>query len=199
MHFKNYKSSELYILLNLIHLISIPTTSLQFIMHRGIGITHPFLISLTPPLSRSLRPMPRQRRVRRPHHHRRSTHPRSDPPRRLRQLARRHDSGSHLPPFPLSFFSMHGHSTFVYTRQMKQDKAPTEAIFTFTIYHANKQGTQATCIYHQHAKHKQTSVSSAPTHAHIQIAHACMQIRHRPPCKIRHRPPCKVRHRPFAC
>jgi hypothetical protein len=53
---------------------------------------------------------------------------------------------------------------------MKQDKAPTEAIFTFTIYHANKQGTQATCMYHQHAKHKQTSVSSAPTHAHIQIA-----------------------------
>jgi hypothetical protein len=64
---------------------------------------------------------------------------------------------------------MHGHITFVYTRQMKQDKAPTEAIFTFIIYYANKQGTHATCIYHQHAKHKQTSVSSAPTHAHIQI------------------------------
>ncbi len=48
MHFKNYKSFGLYILLNLIHLISIPTTYLQFIMHRGIGITHPFLISLTP-------------------------------------------------------------------------------------------------------------------------------------------------------
>jgi hypothetical protein len=30
-------------------------------------------------------------------------------------------------------------------------------------------------MYHQHAKHKQTSVSSAPTHTHIQIAHACMQ------------------------
>jgi hypothetical protein len=56
MHFKNYKSSELYILLNLIHLISIPTTSLQFIMHRGIGFTHPFLISLS--LSLSLRLMP---------------------------------------------------------------------------------------------------------------------------------------------
>jgi hypothetical protein len=46
MHFKNYKSFEFYILLNLIHLISMPTTSLQFIMHRGIGISHPFLISL---------------------------------------------------------------------------------------------------------------------------------------------------------
>jgi hypothetical protein len=54
MHFKNYKSSELYIVLNLIHLISITTISLQFIIHRGIDITHPFLISLTPPLSYSL-------------------------------------------------------------------------------------------------------------------------------------------------
>jgi hypothetical protein len=188
MHFKNYKSSKLYILLNLIHLISIPTTSLQFIMHHGMGITNPFLISLSP-LSRFARCPTTPRAPTPPPSPQHA--PALGPPRRLRQLARRHDSRSHLPYFPLSFSSMHGHSTFVYTRQMKQDKAPTEVIFTFTIYHSNKQGTQATCIYHQHAKHKQTSVSSTPTHAHIQIANACMQIRHRPPCK--------VRHRPFAC
>jgi hypothetical protein len=46
MHFKNYKSSELYILLNLIYLMSIPITSLQFIMHRSIDITRPSLTSL---------------------------------------------------------------------------------------------------------------------------------------------------------
>jgi hypothetical protein len=197
MYSKNYKSFEPYILLNLIHLISMATTSLQFIMHRGIGITHPFLISL--PLLLASSDVPDSGTCADPTTIA-AAHTRAwTPPRRLRQLARRHNSGSHLSPFPLSFFSMPGHNTFVYARQMKQDKAPTKAVFTFTIYHTNKQGTKATCIYHQHAKHKQTSVKSAPTHAHIQIAHACMQIRHRPPCKIRHRPPCKVRHRPFAC
>jgi hypothetical protein len=195
MHFKNYKSSELYILLNLIHLISI-SNYLSSIYHAPWHYPHVPHLSLS--LARFVRCLdsgvcadPTTIAVAR-------TRART-PPRRLRQLARRHDSGSHLPPFPLSFFSMHSHITFIYVRQMKQDKAPTEAIFAFTIYHANKQGTQATCMYHQHVKHKQTSVSSAPTHKHIQIAHACMQIKHRPPCKIRHRPPCKVRHRPFAC
>jgi hypothetical protein len=53
MHFKNYKSFELYILLNLIYLMSIPITSLQFIMHCGIDITR---LSLTS-ISRSLRLM----------------------------------------------------------------------------------------------------------------------------------------------
>jgi hypothetical protein len=79
MHFKNYKSSELYILLNLIHLISISTTSLQFIMHHDIGITHPLLISLSPSLSLTL-PDTRQRHVRWPHHHRRRSAPVPRPP-----------------------------------------------------------------------------------------------------------------------
>jgi hypothetical protein len=62
---------------------------------------------------------------------------------------------------------MHGNNTFVYAQQIEQDKAPTEARSTFTIYYANKQGTQAACMYRKHAKHKQTSVSSASTHTHI--------------------------------
>jgi hypothetical protein len=170
MHFKNHKSSEFYILPNLVHTISILAIFLQFIMHRGIGITRPFPISVS--LARSLRPMPDSGACADPTTITAAcTHART-PPRRLWQLARHHDNGSLLPPFPPSFFYMHGHSTFVYTQQMKQDKAPTEATFTFTIYHANKQGTHTTYMYHQHIKHKQTSVSSAPTHTHIQIAHA---------------------------
>jgi hypothetical protein len=100
-------------------------------------------------------------------------------PRQLWQLTRLHDSGSHLPLFsPFSFACSNSQQ-----KQIEQGKHVRRQPPTFTIYHASIQA----------------NVSSAPTYTHIQIAHACMQIRHRPPYKIRHRPPCKVRHRLFAC
>jgi hypothetical protein len=66
---KNYKSSELYILPNLVHLMSIPITYLQFLSCSVASASpaHP------PPLSLLLRsPSPdsiRARRTRRPRHH----------------------------------------------------------------------------------------------------------------------------------
>jgi hypothetical protein len=65
-----------------------------------------------------------------------------------------HAATTASPTSHIFLFSMHDHSAFIYTQQMEQDKASTEATSTFTIYHANKQGTQAACMYHQHAKHK---------------------------------------------
>jgi hypothetical protein len=174
MHFKNYKLSKLYYPSKSCPSYVHPNyISSIYILLRDIGITRPFLTSLS--FSLSFRPMPDNGACVDPTTIAAASAPALGPPHRLWQLARRHDSGSHLPPFSSTFFSMHGNSTFIYAQQIKQDKAPTKATSTFTIYHANKQGTQAACMYHQHAKHKQTSVSSAPTHTHIQIAHACMQ------------------------
>jgi hypothetical protein len=165
IYFKNYMSSGLYILSNLIHFMSITITSLQFISCSMSSASLARSSPLSPSLS--LHPMPDNGACADPHHHRRRSAPALGPPCRLRQLARRHDSGSHLPPFSSSFFSMHDNNTFVYAQQIEQEKAPTVTTSTFTIYHTNKQGTQAACMYHQHAKHKQTSVNSAPTHTHI--------------------------------
>jgi hypothetical protein len=145
MHFKNYKLSELYILqiLTILH----PSQLRLFNLYSALRHRHHQLVPhLSLPLSRFAR-CPTMACVP-THHHRRHNAPTLGPPRRLRQLARRHDSGSHLSPFSSSFFSMQGHNTFVYVQQMEQDKAPTEAISTFTIYHANKQGTHAACMYH---------------------------------------------------
>jgi hypothetical protein len=134
--------------------------------------------SLSPPLSRFTRCPTTPRAL---------TPPLSPPqrtcaqtlPRRLRQLARLHDSGSHLPLFSTFSFACSNSQQ----KQIEQGKHVRRQPPTFTIYHASIQA----------------NASSAPTHTHIQIAHACIKIRHRPPYKIRHRPPCKVRHRPFAC
>jgi hypothetical protein len=77
MYFKNYKSSELYILPNLAHLMYIPIISLQFyFLLCGIGITRPFLTSL--PLSLASLDA-RQRRGADPTTIAAAAHPCSDP------------------------------------------------------------------------------------------------------------------------
>jgi hypothetical protein len=174
MHFKNYKSSELYILLNLIHLMSIPITSLQFIMHRGIGITR---LSLTS-LSRSLRSMPDNGTCVDPTTIATAAHPHLAPsPSVAARAPPRHVSPttftSLLAPWdpPASSFSFTCSNSE--QKQIEQGKHIHRQPPTFTIYHANIQA----------------SVSRAPTHTYIQIAHACMQIRYRSGMQIRHRPP----------
>jgi hypothetical protein len=77
MHFKNYKSSELYILSNLVHLMSIPITSLQFISCSVASASIARSSPLSPSLS--LRPMPDNGACADPTTIAAAAHPRWDP------------------------------------------------------------------------------------------------------------------------
>jgi hypothetical protein len=100
MHFKNYKSSELYILPNLVH----PNyLSLIYILLSGIGITRTFLTS--PSLSLSLRPMPDNGACADPTTIAAAAHPRSDP---LADCGSSHAPRQQVPPLTFLFlFLLH--------------------------------------------------------------------------------------------
>jgi hypothetical protein len=161
MHFKNHKSSELYILPNLVHIISMLATSLQFIMHRGIGITRPFSISLTlarfdrcPTTARAPTPPPSPPQ---------RTHARTPLP----TVAARMPSRQRVPPptFP-SIFLLHAwpqHIHIYTTNEARQKHPPRQhPLLPFT--------TQISKAHRQHARitsMQSTSKQVLAVHPHI--------------------------------
>jgi hypothetical protein len=105
-----------------------------------------------------------------------AAHPRLDLPRRLRQLVRHHDSGSHLPPFSPSFFSMHGsmHRTQCtkFAHWHKQEPAA----------HALTRSSQM----HARSSSNHTSKQVSAVHPHTRTNSSCMYAKQARPQQHAH-------------